>query len=274
MCGRPLIIDGQTLVAGLTESSAWSRGARHAHDLAAVEDAALAAAWRADALDEHASVASFHQFGLELLAVGAPADLVLAAAQAAADEVGHVQACLRIAAALDGGTAGPGKLHLAGMRIRSDLAQVAVAAVVEGCIGETLAACQVAVAARAAGDPDVADALQQIAADEARHAELGWRFVKWAVDTGGGDVRVQVSAAFAAAISAGPPGDPRHATLAGVARLQQRWWGRVPAADSLRIARYTLDHVIGPCAAALLAASDPAGVRAAPTLPAADQGAA
>ena len=39
-------------------------------------------------------------------------------------------------------------------------------------------------------------ALARIAEDEARHAELAWRFVSWALATGDVEVRAAVSAAF------------------------------------------------------------------------------
>ena len=40
------------------------------------------------------------------------------------------------------------------------------------------------------------DAATQIADDEARHAELAWRFVAWAIATGGKATRALVAQAF------------------------------------------------------------------------------
>jgi hypothetical protein len=159
--------------------------------------AVLAEAWLCDALLEHASVASFSRFALELLAVGAPSDLVDAAHEAARDEVRHARACFALASAYAGTELGPGPFAFGGsITIGADLAAIAASAVKEGCVGETLAAVQAAVQLDGAQDPAVRKALEEIARDEARHAELAWRFVAWAVRTGGAPVIQAVEAAF------------------------------------------------------------------------------
>jgi hypothetical protein len=76
------------------------------------------------------------------------------------------------------------------------LAEVAAAAVREGCVGETLAVFQAEAQAERARDRDVQSALRTIADDEARHAELAWAFVRWAVERGGAEVRRAVDRAF------------------------------------------------------------------------------
>jgi len=43
-------------------------------------------------------------------------------------------------------------------------------------------------------------ALTRIAADEAAHAELAWRFVRWAIDAGGDEVRFAVRKAAQSAL--------------------------------------------------------------------------
>jgi hypothetical protein len=43
--------------------------------------------------------------------------------------------------------------------------------------------------------------LRKIAADEARHAELSWQFIKWAVTVGGSPVETSVKAALNQAIA-------------------------------------------------------------------------
>ena len=49
----------------------------------------------------------------------------------------------------------------------------------EGCVGETVAALEAREALDHATDPEVRAALERIAADEQRHAELAWRVVSW-----------------------------------------------------------------------------------------------
>ncbi len=62
------------------------------------ERAALGAAWLRNALMEHASVAALARFTLELLAVGAPADLIRDSNAAASDETRHAELCFALAA--------------------------------------------------------------------------------------------------------------------------------------------------------------------------------
>jgi hypothetical protein len=61
-----------------------------------------------------------------------------------------------------------------------DLASIAESAFEEGCIGETIAALEARVACGDAVVDEVRAALAKIAEDETRHAELAWRFVRWA----------------------------------------------------------------------------------------------
>jgi hypothetical protein len=128
-----------------------------------------------------------------------------AAHDAARDEVRHARACFSLASAYAGADVGPGAFKLEGaLEIRTELEQVAVSAVLEGCIGETLAAVQAAEQLARATDPAVRGALATIAEDEARHAELAWRFVAWAIGAGGEPVRRAVLAAFDSALASAP----------------------------------------------------------------------
>src|SRR5262249_9598845 len=69
--------------------------------------AALARAWEADALLEHASIAAFSRFAMDLLAVGAPPDLITAALAAATDEVRHARLCFTLAQRYSGQVIAP-----------------------------------------------------------------------------------------------------------------------------------------------------------------------
>ena len=258
-CGRPLVVDGETRVAALVASADWL-GVHAAQmpmpvqepTLTSAQVAALADAWRRDGLDEHAAIASFQRFGLELAACGAPADLVRAAATAVRDEVGHAELCFGVAQRLDGRALGPGALDLRGMTVR-DLAEAAAAAVREGCVGETLAAAQAAATARTTRDAGLRAALRAVAEDEANHAELAWRFVAWAWRQGEPAVQSAVRTAFADATRE-PPYDPgRDTGLAGVPDSARMAWGRLPAGGADRIAAAVLAEVVRPCAARLLA---------------------
>jgi hypothetical protein len=137
------------------------------------------------------------------------------------------------------------------VEVDSSLASVAARAAREGCIGETLAAVQAAEQLARAEDPAVRAVLAVIAEDEARHAELAWRTVAWAVRTGGEEVRLAVAAVFAEISEPAPA-----ITSAGEAEAMSaalRAHGRLSEAEvQATVARALLDIVL-PSARALLA---------------------
>jgi hypothetical protein len=164
--GRPFVVNGTARTAEIVARRDWAaslpgRG----------ED------WARRGLDEHASIAAFAKFVLELLSVGAPADLVADAVVAMRDEVDHARLCFGLA----GDAIGPGPLRTADLEVAGDLEAIAAATLVEGAIGETLAAVRAATEATTEEDPAVRRALRRIADDETRHAALAWRFVAWAL---------------------------------------------------------------------------------------------
>jgi hypothetical protein len=165
--------------------------------------ATLAEEWAQAARFEHASIASFNQFSLELLAVGAPAELLEATNRAALQEVEHARASFALASAYAGRGIGPGPLAVTGLALDGvDLARLARATIREGCVNETLAAAEAACAAENATVPAVCWVLRKIAREESEHAGLAFRFVRWACDVGGAPVREAARQEFVQALSA------------------------------------------------------------------------
>jgi hypothetical protein len=214
--GRAFIVGGSAVTASVEigrRGAGWCAATAGETEAAVIDPAlraTIAEAWTRDALIEHASVASFSRFALELMAVGAPADLIEAAHRASLDEIRHARLCFALAGAYGGATLEPGSFPFGGrVEVASDLAAIAASTVLEGCVGETLASIQAAEQLARATDPAVREALAIIAEDEARHAELAWRTVAWAMQIGGAPVRDAVKAAFARAARAIPAADPR-----------------------------------------------------------------
>jgi len=204
--GRPYRVDDRAQLAALERgagTNGWSVGPGSSVDhLSPGDRACLADAWGTAALFEHASVASFARFSLELLAAGAPSDLVALAQQAALDEIEHARLCFALASAYAGEPLSPGRFPVGSeLRVGAGLADLAASTIVEGCIGETVAAVLAAEQLARAEDPVVRAALARITADEARHAELAWRTVAWAQSTGDGEVRAAVARALEAALA-------------------------------------------------------------------------
>jgi hypothetical protein len=250
--GRPLVIDERPRAAAGRRGDGWAVGREPAcAELGRAERAALAKAWLAAALGEHASIASFARFSLELLAVGAPAELVAGAHAAALDEVRHAELCFALASAYAGEELTAGRLDAACAAWSAvSLAEMARATARDGCIGETVAAVIAAEQLARATDPAVRAALETIARDEAAHAELAWRTVAWALEVGGAPVLRAVSEVFRDAVRHAPDaGDAFAPWLSSPAMASH---GLLARADADAVVESALAEIVRPCAARLL----------------------
>lgn len=212
----------------------------------------LAEAWLRDALEEHASVAAFARFTLLLLSVGAPPELVILSQRASLDEIQHARACFALAHRYGSRSVGPASLQVADSLTPMSLADVVALTVTEGCVGETLGALLATEQLAHATDPGVRRVLGRIARDEARHAELAWKFLAWALEQGQTAVQAAAERAFAAASE-----EIRRMPVVdyGVDREQWHAHGRVTCAEAREISAAGLDEVVQPCLAALIAKS-------------------
>jgi hypothetical protein len=200
--GRPFVVDGTARHASAVTRADWfEQRVEGSVDCKPEERRRLAAAWLADAQAEHASIASFSRLSLHLLAVGAPPDLIADAQLAASDEIEHAKLCFGLASRYTGRSLGPGPLSMEGAVANVSLTDLAAATVREGCVGETMSAVLAGERRERARDAEVRAALERIAADETRHAELAWRTVAWAIARGGDAVRESVRLAFEAAVA-------------------------------------------------------------------------
>ena len=196
-CGRPLRVEGAARQAPTAARNDWT------HDVALgtpLEDAVLAAYWTRIAAMEHASVASFARVSLQLMALGAPPELLVATQRAAADEVEHARLTWGLARSYGADDVGPGPLSLAGMTIDTNRRSVVEALITEACVAEDRGGGGAEAAARAE-DPVLRDVLSRIADDEERHAALAWRTLKWLVDGADAADRAAVSAMFEQAVA-------------------------------------------------------------------------
>lgn len=165
--GRPFLVNGQARVGAVRGSSPRARRS------------ALADAWLEDARLEHASIAAFARLSLQLLSLGAPAELVEEAQLASLDELRHAEFCFAMASHHAGEELGPGPLAVRGALDDLSLAGLIESNLLEGCIGETLAAERLRCRAGLCVAPELSDALLRMAEDETRHAELAFRIFAW-----------------------------------------------------------------------------------------------
>jgi hypothetical protein len=138
------------------------------------------------ALAEHASIAAFARFTLQLLHLGAPLELIEGSQRAMCDETEHAKVCFALAAQY-GEPIGPGPLCIDDALREKSLPSIVRLTFREGCIGETVAALEAAATLAVASDEKVCAALVRITEDERCHADLAWAFVAWALskDTSG-----------------------------------------------------------------------------------------
>ena len=147
---------------------------------------------------EGAAVDAFRILRDELLAHGAPDELVRAAEEARADEVRHARTTRSLA-----GRFGPTPPQpRARRRPVRPLEAIAVENAVEGCVRETYGALLAHHQASAAEDARIRRAMGVIAVDETRHAALGWAVAAWAESRLDDEGRARVRAARRAAVRA------------------------------------------------------------------------
>ncbi|MBL9024940.1 MAG: ferritin-like domain-containing protein [Myxococcales bacterium] len=173
--GRPLRIDGAVHVATVKAHGG-------SIELPPDADAAL---WLRDGLAEHASIASFSRAALELMALGAPLELVEACHHAALDEARHARVCFA-EARRRGAHVTPDRLEMgASLPLARTLEELVASTFREGCVGEAVASAILFERAAATEEPRLRSELLRMAEDEGRHAELGWRIVRWGCEAGG-----------------------------------------------------------------------------------------
>ena len=186
-CGRPFIVGAEARLAPVCATPGWLRaetvetreGSCGVRPVPAELARQLARRWTEIGLMEHASIAAFARFTLQLLALGAPLELIEESNRAQADEARHARLAFELATHYAGTPVGPGRLSLSGPMLDADGEAILQTTIEEGCIGETCAALEAAFAADLCSDPVVAQTLRAIAEDEARHAALAWRTVQW-----------------------------------------------------------------------------------------------
>lgn len=251
--GRPLVIEGKTRAAPPKMRADWQGSSHFDRDDFDVATREAAANHYADmAAMEHASVASFSRFSLQLMAFGAPAELLRDAHAAALDEIEHARTAYAWASFLGRKNLGPDKLSAALAPIPTGLEDFVKALVEEGCVGETLGAAEGRVAARFVVVPEMALSLADIADDEERHATLAWRTLQWALDAFGEVVQKAAAEALRKAMQTYSR-DP-------VVAVPVTSLGILSGKDLGTLRREVLSTVVVPCATALGIAVSPSAV--------------
>jgi hypothetical protein len=253
--GRPFLVGGAARVAALSPTASWASSLTP--ETGGLDDEARAlvlAHWTHVALMEHASIAAFARFALDLMSLGAPPALVLECQSAMVDETAHARDAFALASAYAGAAVGPGALDLVGAVERRTALEIVRTTILEGCIGETVAAVEAAEALAHATDAAVRATLMRVREDETRHAALAWRFLRWVLEDGPRELREAAARELESVVGwelahegreerGGP--DPTNVTA--------REHGVLQVATRRELRRRVIRDVIAPCADALVA---------------------
>lgn len=145
---------------------------------------------------EAASIPAFIYLARELDRHGAPRALARAALAAARDEIRHARVMKQIAERY--GATVP-TVDVAPPAERP-LEELAIENAIEGCVRETWGAVVALWQAHRAHDPQLRAVYRRIAADEARHAALGWEIDRWVRTRLPAEAHARIDAAREAAV--------------------------------------------------------------------------
>lgn len=261
--GRVLRIGGRKGRAGRPRLPERARGTGWQGELSvptdslsAAERAVLGEAWLMAARTEQASVPAFARLSLDLVALGAPSDLVERCHLAALDEIDHARRCYAVASAFSGVSftagplpalltepAAPEKLKEKIERIDS-LARLAAASLQDGALAEGTATRIAEVAAQAAVLPALRETLSCIARDEREHAELAWDILHWCLATGGNEVRRAVEQTLRVIATGSSSALPLLPPLPGITEAQLEAHGVLSKPQLDRIAQLSLQETL------------------------------
>jgi len=185
--GRPFVVEGFERLAPALARADWSAEGLHPKldGLSTRTRKKLGEYWTTIGQMEHASIAAFARFSLQLLALGAPPDLIVRSQSAMADETRHTRMAFALATEYLGSPIGPGQLDMTGALAEITLEEVLRTVILEGCVGETVAAMEAREALTYVTDPTLRVVFGEIARDESEHAMLAWCAVGWLCDTFG-----------------------------------------------------------------------------------------
>ncbi len=253
--GRALSDGEASVVAPLRRGERWSAAFETPRWLESVPQALrdmLGAQWLWSARYEHASIASFSRATLELMAHGAPPELLVGTQQAGIDEVRHAQECFALASAYLGHKVEPAALQSPPVR-HSSLAELAVETFIEGVVGESIATLVSTRALAVCRVPQVRRVLEMIIEDESGHAALAWATVAWAIEQGGQEV---VDALLEAAAELRTASDVEPSVvLPATLKAELHAHGRLTPAEQRQARQDAWSGVIDPMLQTLVASS-------------------
>ncbi len=185
LSGTPLEPEHHRLMRRRQAAIPWA--ATTAGALTDAERERLAATWTRRAAAEYLAVSTFSVLAIDLVAAGAPADILSLCLRAGIDEVRHAELCLRMIEIYGGKQIlpPPGMSSLPDDPTRPRLLQALANTMLVSCVSETYATTILSATRDLTVDPVAEAVLTSIYSDEVMHARLGWSYLRYALDRGG-----------------------------------------------------------------------------------------
>jgi hypothetical protein len=189
LSGTPLEAEHQRLMRRRAEPIPWHETTAAA--LTDAERARLTETWTRRAAAEYLAVTTFAVLAIDLVAAGAPADVLSLCMRAGIDEVRHAELALRMIDIYGGKRVQPPPKmsSLPDDPKRSRLHQAVANTLLVSCVSETYATTVLTATRDITTDPTTHGVLTSIYSDEVMHARLGWSYLRYAIDHGGQGVR-------------------------------------------------------------------------------------
>jgi hypothetical protein len=173
----PLRSEYARLMRGFHRPIPWEES--HASRLDPEVRAELARIWAERIPTEYRSITGFGTFAFDLIAAGAPPDLVAVCHRVCIDELRHTELAVRMVEIYGGRRPSlPREISsLPAAQGISAVAQAARSAIALSCLGETFACTELTMLRDRAVDPVVRGVLTVFLSDEIVHARIGWAYL-------------------------------------------------------------------------------------------------
>lgn len=260
--GRPFLIQGEAALPSLVANALWIDDCPlSSSSLEPGLAQRVAAHWLECARMEHASVAAFARFALQLMHLGAPPELLQSTTEAMQDEIAHAKTCFALAKRYSGQTQSAGQLEVSqALAQELEPARIAVDVFLEGCVGESIAALEASEMSRLAVDPTVRGVLSKIAKDEHQHALLAWRSLGWMLQSLPGEQQREIVDALEQLL-AGLAHELRGAAPSSDFAFSELEQHGVPSSQrKAALRRQALTQLVLPCAQGMLSQWQSAGL--------------
>lgn len=185
LSGTPLEAEHHRLMRRRSAPIPWAETT--VGELTAAERGRLAETWTRRAAAEYLAVSTFAVLAIDLVAAGAPADVLSLCMRAGIDEVRHAELCLRMVEIYGGKRImpPPGMSSLPDDPERPKLHQALANTMLVSCVSETYATTVLTATRDLTTDPVAHAVLTSIYSDEVMHARLGWSYLRFALERGG-----------------------------------------------------------------------------------------